>query len=159
EQTQAEIWSQVLGVDRVGVYDNFFELGGDSIISIQAVARAGQAVLRLTPRQLFQHQNIAELAGVAETFTLIEAEQTVVSGPLPVTPIQRWFFEQNLPNPHHFNQAILLEIHQALNASLLESVIKQLLAHHDALRTRFKPEEAGWKQEIASLDEITPFSR
>ena len=51
-----------MGVERVGVGDNFFELGGDSILSIQVVARAKQAGLHLTPRQVFQHQTIAELA-------------------------------------------------------------------------------------------------
>jgi len=51
---------QVLRVDRVGVQDNFFELGGDSILSIQIVARANTVGLKLTPRQLFEHQTVAE---------------------------------------------------------------------------------------------------
>ena len=50
EQVLAGIWAQVLGLERVGVEDNFFELGGDSILSIQIIARAGQAGLRLTRR-------------------------------------------------------------------------------------------------------------
>jgi aryl carrier-like protein len=67
EQTLAGIWMQVLHLDQVGVYDNFFELGGDSIRSIQIIAKANQAGLRLTPQDLFQHQTIAELAAVATT--------------------------------------------------------------------------------------------
>src|SRR6185503_9830233 len=47
EQTLVEIWQQVLGLKLVGVHDNFFELGGDSILSIQIIARANQAGLRL----------------------------------------------------------------------------------------------------------------
>ena len=62
EQTLADIWQQLLNVERVGINDNFFELGGDSILSIQIIARAAQAGIRLTPKQLFQHQTIAELA-------------------------------------------------------------------------------------------------
>src|SRR5439155_17880317 len=53
EHTIAGIWAEVLGARQVGVEDNFFELGGDSILSIQVVARARQAGLRLTPRDLF----------------------------------------------------------------------------------------------------------
>jgi amino acid adenylation domain-containing protein len=67
ESTLASIWAEVLGLERVGVHDNFFELGGDSILSIQIIARANRAGLRLTPKHLFQHQTIAELAMVANT--------------------------------------------------------------------------------------------
>ncbi|MGQ7174137.1 phosphopantetheine-binding protein, partial [Escherichia sp. R-CC3] len=50
---------------RIGTNDNFFEIGGDSILSIQIVARAKQAGLQLTPKQIFEHQTIAELAQVS----------------------------------------------------------------------------------------------
>ncbi|MCO2673315.1 amino acid adenylation domain-containing protein, partial [Pseudomonas aeruginosa] len=54
ERTLAEIWQDLLGVERVGLDDNFFALGGDSIVSIQVVSRARQAGLQLSPRDLFQ---------------------------------------------------------------------------------------------------------
>jgi amino acid adenylation domain-containing protein len=66
ERLLAEIWARVLRVERVGVRDNFFTLGGDSILGIQVIARANQAGLRLSPKDLFRHQTIAELAEVAE---------------------------------------------------------------------------------------------
>ena len=53
------------GLERVGIDDNFFDLGGDSIMSIQLVSRAGKAGLVLTPRDVFEHQTVAELAAVA----------------------------------------------------------------------------------------------
>ncbi|HEX8336347.1 MAG TPA: amino acid adenylation domain-containing protein, partial [Pyrinomonadaceae bacterium] len=65
EITLARIWEELLNVRRVGIHDNFFELGGDSIISIQVIARANRAGLSLTPRQLFQHQTVAELAAAS----------------------------------------------------------------------------------------------
>jgi amino acid adenylation domain-containing protein len=71
EQLLANLWAEVIGFkpsdDRptIGVQDNFFELGGDSILSIQVIARANQAGLSLTPRQLFEHPTIAGLASVA----------------------------------------------------------------------------------------------
>ena len=74
ESTLAGIWADVLGLERVGVHDNFFELGGDSILGIQVVARANRAGLRLTPKHLFQHQTIAELAAVAGSLPAIQAE-------------------------------------------------------------------------------------
>jgi amino acid adenylation domain-containing protein len=64
EQLLAQIWQQSLGLDHIGIHDNFFALGGDSILSIQIVVRARQAGLQITPRQIFQHQTIAQLATV-----------------------------------------------------------------------------------------------
>jgi aryl carrier-like protein len=137
EQALAEIWCEVLGLEQVGVHDNFFHLGGDSILSIQVIARANEAGLWLTPKQLFQHPTIAQLAEVAGTTIHIPAEQGQVSGPVPLIPIQHWFFEQELAQPQHFNQALLLESRQGLDAELLETAIGHLLEHHDGLRLRF----------------------
>jgi amino acid adenylation domain-containing protein len=65
ERTLADIWADVLRVGQVGVNDNFFELGGDSILSIQIVARAERAGLRLTVPQLWERPTVAELARLA----------------------------------------------------------------------------------------------
>ena len=130
------------------MHDNFFELGGDSILSIQIIARANQAGLRLTSKQLFQQQTIAELATVACVTPAIQAEQGLVTGPVPFTPIQHWFFEQEMPDPHHWNQAMLLEIRQPLDVSVMEKAVQHLLVHHDMLRARFRREADGWQQDI-----------
>ena len=62
EEQLAQIWSDVLKREAVSTDDNFFDLGGDSILVMQIVARAARAGLRLTPRLIFKHQTIAELA-------------------------------------------------------------------------------------------------
>src|SRR5262249_14737777 len=108
EAILCEVWASVLGVKQIGVFDNFFELGGDSILAIQIVARATQAGLRLAPGQIFQHQIVAELASVADLAGAAAiADGELVTGPVSLTPIQRWFFEQDFVEPHHFNQAIV----------------------------------------------------
>src|SRR4029079_5971726 len=108
EEILVNIWKEVLSVDRVGVNDNFFELGGDSIISIQIIFKANQAGLRISPKQIFQYQTIAELSSVIETDFKSTAEQGIVTGDVPLTPIQYWFFEHELPEPDHFNHSVLL---------------------------------------------------
>ena len=97
EEALADIWAEVLGLERVGVQDNFFELGGDSILAIQVVARASRSGLRLSPRLLFQHQTVAELAQAASLARPVQAEQGPVTGAAPLTPIQHWFFEHDPP--------------------------------------------------------------
>ncbi len=153
EKLLADIWAQVLRLERVGIHDNFFELGGDSILSMQIVARARQAQMQLTPKQLFQYQTIAELAAVSEVTSPIAPDTGPVVGPVPLTPIQRWFFEQDLPEPHHYNQARLLETPPHLDTAALQVALEHLLRHHDALRLRFARTEAGWQQRNAGPDE------
>jgi non-ribosomal peptide synthase protein (TIGR01720 family)/FkbM family methyltransferase len=155
EETLAGIWAQLLGGGRVGIHDNFFSLGGDSILSIQIVARANRAGLRLSPAQLFTHQTVAELATVAGTTAAVEAEQGVVTGAVPLTPAQHWFFALDIPDRHHWNQAVLLEPRRPLDATVLGAAVAHLFAHHDALRLRFVSDETGWRQ-INAGTEGTP---
>ncbi|HEX6289539.1 MAG TPA: condensation domain-containing protein, partial [Herpetosiphonaceae bacterium] len=150
EKTLAQIWAAVLRVERVGIHDNFFALGGDSILTIQIIARANQAGLRLSPKHLFQHQTIAQLAAVAGTTAQVIAEQQPMTGAVPLTPIQRWFFSLDLPEPHHFNQATLFQVRQPLDLTLLDQAVAHLLDHHDALRLRFVRDMQGWQQQIVA---------
>jgi acyl transferase domain-containing protein len=85
EQKLAEIWQELLGIESVGIHDNFFELGGDSIVSTQIVFKAKQIGLQLMPKQLFEHQTIADLATVAGTLPTIESEQELETGQPPLT--------------------------------------------------------------------------
>lgn len=158
EQLLANIWAEVLGVEQVGVQDNFFELGGDSILSIQIVARAKEAGLSLNPMQLFHHQTIAQLTAVANKTPELQTEQSLVTGEVPLTPIQHWFFEQNLPQLHHWNMSLLLETPPNVNPNWLEQVIQHLNQHHDALRLRFERVGASWQQ-IHASDGRVPLSQ
>ncbi|QLE48410.1 amino acid adenylation domain-containing protein [Nostoc sp. C057] len=156
EEKLTRIWEQVLRVEQIGIHDNFFELGGDSILSIQIISRAKVAGIELTIKQLFANQTIAQLATVAGTTKALAIEQGLVTGTLPLTPIQHWFFEQKLPEKHHFNQSFLLTVPSDLNLEILEQVWQQLLKHHDALRLRFTRTDTIWQQiHAAPTDNIT----
>ncbi|RMJ30018.1 non-ribosomal peptide synthase/polyketide synthase [Pseudomonas aeruginosa] len=148
ERTLAEIWQDLLGVERVGLDDNFFSLGGDSIVSIQVVSRARQAGLQLSPRDLFQHQSIRSLALAAKAGAAT-AEQGPASGEVALAPVQRWFFEQSIPNRQHWNQSLLLQARQPLDGDRLGRALERLQAQHDALRLRFREERGAWHQAYA----------
>jgi len=153
EATLVAIWREVLGRERVRVDDNFFELGGDSILSIQIIARANRAGLQLMPHQLFQHPTVAGLAAVAGTAPGIVSEQGEVSGAAPLTPIQHWFFEQELAVPAHYNQSLLLQTRRQLQAESLRAAVRGLLRQHDALHLRFERGVDSWRQWHAPLTE------
>ncbi|MGB3534215.1 MAG: amino acid adenylation domain-containing protein, partial [Microcoleaceae cyanobacterium] len=146
EKQLAKIWSQILRVNQISVNDNFFELGGDSILAIQVVSQANQAGLKITPKSIFKYQTLADLAATAEEKDIIQAEQGIITGSVPLTPIQHWFFEQNFTNPHHWNQSILLKVQSEISLNQLEIAFQTLLKHHDALRLYFEKNQVSWQQ-------------
>ncbi len=145
QKALAAIWSDVLGVEHVGLEDNFFELGGDSIISIQVVSRARQAGIRLSPRDLFQYQSVRSLALVATLEQASVIDQGPVGGEVILTPVQQ-SFAQAIPARQHWNQSLLLTPREALEPTRLEAALTQVLNHHDALRLRFAQRADGWLQ-------------
>ncbi|MBV4490402.1 non-ribosomal peptide synthetase [Pseudomonas oryzicola] len=150
EQQIAAIWADVLKREQVGLTDNFFELGGDSIISLQVVSRARQADIHFTPKELLQHQTVQGLASVARRSEAPALEQAAVTGPVPLIPVQRWFFEQALAAPDHWNQAVLLEPAQALDAALLRQALGDLHSHHDVLRLNAWQHDGHWQAAIGT---------
>ncbi len=66
EQTIAEVWATLLGIDRVGVNDNFFDLGGNSLLSIQAVAELEGHGLYLPIVKVYQHPTARACAAFLE---------------------------------------------------------------------------------------------
>jgi non-ribosomal peptide synthase protein (TIGR01720 family) len=158
EALLAQIWAEVLGLERVGIHANFFEVGGDSILSIQIVDRAGKLGLSISPKQIFEHPTIARLAAVSKFSQAAQpAQQEPLTGEVPLTPIQHWFFEQPLAVRQHWNQGLLLELHQPLTAEQGQALVMALLAQHDALRLRYRHGPHGWQQAYAELQPPVPF--
>jgi amino acid adenylation domain-containing protein/non-ribosomal peptide synthase protein (TIGR01720 family) len=149
EHALARIWADVLGVDRVGVEDNYFELGGDSILSIQVVSQARRDGLDLTSRDIFLYQTVASLAAGMAGATQPVADQGAVSGVVPLTPIQRWFFKTHTGRAEHFDQSVLIELAERPDEQALRRAFDAVLVHHDALRMRFERIDGEWRQHNA----------
>ncbi|HEY0019273.1 MAG TPA: amino acid adenylation domain-containing protein [Longimicrobium sp.] len=156
EETLARLWAEALGRERVGAHENFFELGGDSILSILVIGRAADHGIRITPRQMFLHPTIAELATVAGTAAPVQAEQGPVTGPAPLTPSQQWFFDGEPADPHHWNHAAYVALPHGADPAVVGAALEALAAHHDALRLRFERGEDGWRQWLAEPGEPVP---
>jgi amino acid adenylation domain-containing protein/non-ribosomal peptide synthase protein (TIGR01720 family) len=156
EKTLSAVWSKALRVENVGIEDNFFELGGDSILSIQIISAARREGLKLTPKLLFANQTIASLASVAGVAEGEAASVTEVAGDVPLTPIAKWFFEQNLEDLHHYNQAFLFTVTENLDHGILERALAELSRHHDALRLRAMLDNGAWKMSYSDSSEAPP---
>ncbi|MEM6252547.1 MAG: amino acid adenylation domain-containing protein [Cyanobacteria bacterium P01_D01_bin.156] len=157
EQKLVSIWQGLLQ-QSVGLHDNFFELGGDSILAIQAIARAQQMDLHFSPRDLFQYSTVAQLATIAQKHPQRLVSQKPIVGTIPLTPIQHWFFEQQLNHPHHWNQSVLLKVQQPLETEILSKALGQLMTHHDSLRATFYLTETGWQQRYGEPSTAVPIA-
>ncbi|MFY1663608.1 amino acid adenylation domain-containing protein [Pseudomonas sp. Pseu.R1] len=159
EATLAALWEKALNVEAVGRHDNFFTLGGDSILSLQIIARARRQGIRLTPKQLFEKQTIAELAQVAVVAEAKPAAAAVAAPVAPrdfaLTPIQARFFALPVAQRSHWNQSLLLNLPNALDTTLLQQVLSALLAQHDSLRLSFHQGDDGqWLQRYRDSENV-----
>jgi len=135
-------WREVLGRDDISIDDNFFALGGDSIQAIQVISRARANGLTLSVRDLFAHQTVAALAEqVPHASTAVRYQ--AVEGPVPLTPIQHWFFSEHPEGANHWNQSVLLAADQALAVAPLRQALDAVMQRHDALRLRYQRDADG----------------
>ncbi len=157
EKALAQIWTQVLRIERVGIHDNFFELGGDSIRSIQVLAKSQERGLNFSLQQLFQHQTIYELAqevNLAESsslwkqkterFSLIAASDrqklpSNIEDAYPLARIQAGviFHSQYSPDSPMYHDIFLYELRIRFDVELFQQAIQQLVNRHPILRTSF----------------------
>ena len=88
EQTLAQIWSEVLRVERVGRHDNFFELGGHSLLVVRVIDRMRAAGLHADIRTLFTASTLVALAGTVrrEAQTITVPANAIVAGTDTITP-------------------------------------------------------------------------
>ncbi|HXM56744.1 MAG TPA: condensation domain-containing protein, partial [Candidatus Dormibacteraeota bacterium] len=133
------------GAERVGVHDNYFELGGDSILSILIATRARRAGLELTPRDLFQHQTVAELAAAVAPLPGDDA------GDLPLLPLAR-----DLLVAGQQQERLVVALAEPLTLDLLGGALEHVAAQHEALRLwpSPRPEPAGDGRVRLALPEL-----
>jgi amino acid adenylation domain-containing protein/non-ribosomal peptide synthase protein (TIGR01720 family) len=157
EKTLTKIWEEALRISHVGIKDDFFELGGDSILCLQMIAKATTVGIHFTPRDLFNNPTIAELAPHVKKGLRQRDLWQKTEGEIPLTPVQQWFFEQSLPHPEHWNQAILLDLKQELGISLLRTTLMQIAQNHEAMKLRFRKTDNGWTQYLVNDDKALTF--
>jgi len=140
-------WSAVLENDNFGVNDEFFSIGGDSIKAIQIASRMRNKGFNVEIRDLFRNPTIAELS---EFVVPIEKEidQAIVTGKLPLTPIQIDFLGLSETDMHHYNQSVMLYSKERLELDAINRVFGKIQEHHDMLRTTLKYENESYFQVI-----------
>ena len=162
EEILADIYAQVLGLDRVGVDESFFELGGDSILSMQVVARARAAGVLFRPRDVFVEQTVARLA---QTATVADTAADLIDdgvGPVIATPIIGWLQSQEAAGSpvDHFNQTVVVQAPSGTSEADVLVMLQTLLDQHAMLRLRVDDDGAGgWSLTVPEAGSVDARSR
>ncbi|MGD2090215.1 MAG: amino acid adenylation domain-containing protein [Candidatus Aminicenantes bacterium] len=141
ESKLTEVFQSVLGRNTIGIDENFFMIGGDSIKSIQIASRLHKIGFKLKMRDIFQNPTIMELAPLIKRVEHV-LDQSLVTGIVPLTPIQREFLIRPRTHQNHYNQAVMLYREEGFEEELIKTIFAKLTEHHDVLRMTFK-KEAG----------------
>lgn len=140
------ILEDIFSGKRIGINDNFYELGGDSIKSIQMASRLRQRGYKLLLKDIVKHPVIRDLATFVKATAAPAAQDGPSAGMIPLSPIQKLFFEQKTGNYNHYNQAVTLR-GTNMAEDVLKSALTELARFHDTLRIRFRKKEGGeWEQ-------------
>ncbi|MBV9772554.1 MAG: amino acid adenylation domain-containing protein, partial [Gemmatimonadetes bacterium] len=149
EEVLCGIWSEVLGVERVGVHDDFFELGGHSLVANRVVSRVAEALgVDLPIRLVFEAPTVARLAGSVEAARRAGADGAappIARAPrdgaagLPLSFAQRrlWLIDRLEPGSPAYNMAYALRLRGSLDVGALRGALDELVRRHEALRTVF----------------------
>ncbi|HEX8697018.1 MAG TPA: amino acid adenylation domain-containing protein, partial [Longimicrobium sp.] len=159
EQALAEVWADVLGVERVGRWDHFFELGGHSLLAVQVVSRLRQVLgVEAALGEVFERPVLADFArglAPAARAELPEIGPADRTGRLPLSFAQQrlWFLEQlgGLGGAYHVRRG--LRLRGELDRAALSRALDRVVARHEALRTTFAVVDGEPEQRIAPAEE------
>ena len=159
ETRLAEVWAEVLQMEKVGRHDNFFELGGHSLLAVRVVSRLQQVLsVEVAIRDLFAHAELADLArhlqgaAHAELSRIVPAKR---SGRLPLSFAQQrlWFLAQMEGGSAAYHIPLGLHLKGDLNRTALGRALDRILVRHEVLRTTFAFLDGEPVQQIGAVEE------
>ncbi len=162
ERTIADLWADLLNLDRVGVEDNFFHLGGHSLLVAQALSRLRQAFsLEMPLTEFFRRPTVAALAERIERGAQGKPSSDIPEPPpirrpprggrpLPLSFAQQrvWFMDQLVVGGNMaYNFQVAIWLRGPLRVEALKSALGEIVRRHEVLRTTF-PEVDGWPCQV-----------
>ena len=141
----ANIWSQILGLERVSINDNFFALGGHSLLIVQVINQITRELsVEISLRQVFQTPVLAELAQIIDNtdqknsqIPTIPQRPNPESAALSFAQQRLWFLEQLEPGRVDYHISSGCRFLGSLNIPVLQQALDAIVVHHEILRTNF----------------------
>ncbi|HEU0055523.1 MAG TPA: amino acid adenylation domain-containing protein, partial [Longimicrobium sp.] len=158
EAALAAVWSEVLGVERVGRGDDFFALGGHSLLAVRVISRVRQALaVEVALGELFARPVLGDFARALESAARTELppiEPVSRDGRVPLSFAQQrlWFLERmgGLGSTYHIRTR--LRLRGELDRDALVRALDAIVARHESLRTTFAEVDGVPEQRIAPAE-------
>jgi amino acid adenylation domain-containing protein len=158
EEVLATIWSEVLGLDRIGVHESFFDLGGHSLLASRVVSRIRDAFrVEIPLRNVFEAPTLGGLAEriesqlrVREQLDSPQLAPVPREGDLPLSFAQRrlWFLHQIDPVDFAYSIPLAVRLLGRLHVSALVRSLEEIAGRHESLRTTFHEQEGEAVQRV-----------
>ncbi|HYG62093.1 MAG TPA: amino acid adenylation domain-containing protein, partial [Thermoanaerobaculia bacterium] len=159
EEVVADVWSELLAVERVGIHDDFFGLGGHSLLGARLMSRLFHVFgVELPLRALFEFPTVAGLAaqlaaalrqGAGSETPPIERVEGEAEAPLSFAQQRLWWIHQLEPESPAYNLPVALRLHGRFIPQLLEAALGEIVRRHEVLRTTFPAVEGRPVQRIS----------
>ncbi|MEV0299404.1 non-ribosomal peptide synthase/polyketide synthase, partial [Nocardia sp. NPDC050710] len=163
EEIVAQVFADVLGIERVGADDDFFALGGNSLSATQVVARIGAALdTRVPVRMVFEASTPAALAVTVERHAGAGGHRALVAGPRPervplsLAQQRMWFLNQFDPDSAAYNVPGAVRLTGDLDVAALQQAVADVIARHETLRTVYPEQDGAAYQVILPVDRAVP---
>ena len=154
EEWLAAVWSELLGVERIGAHDSFFDLGGHSLLAVRVLSRVRDAFgAELPLKALFESPTLADLAARIGSGEIVQAppirrREGTEPPPLSFGQERLWFLDRLEPGSAAYNIVGVVRLDGRLDAAALAAALDGVVRRHEALRTVFAQGPAGLVQEI-----------
>ncbi|PHB36096.1 condensation domain-containing protein, partial [Bacillus pseudomycoides] len=163
EELLVDIWSEILKIEKIGIYDNFFDLGGHSLLATQVTSRIRDVLqIELPLRTFFEDPTVA---GILNNIEKMKRDSSY-SQNLPIQPVTReenlplsfaqqrlWFLDQLEPGNVSYNIPAAISFKGTLNVQALNESINEIIRRHEILRTVFKEVEGKPVQVVAPFQQ------
>ncbi|MFE9327902.1 amino acid adenylation domain-containing protein [Nocardia sp. NPDC052278] len=168
ERSVAEVFADVLGIERVGADDDFFDLGGNSLVATRVVARLGAAIGNRVPvRAVFEAPTVAALAAAVAPGAGQRREVPLVAGarpaqiPLSLAQQRMWFLNQFDTESAVNNLPVAVRLTGALDIAALQQAVADLVERHETLRTVYPADRDGIAHQVIvpaaqAVPDLTP---
>ncbi|MGC1139743.1 condensation domain-containing protein, partial [Bacillus sp. B38] len=155
QETLASVWSDVLGVEKIGIHDNFFDLGGHSLKATVLINKLYEVLqMNVSLKAIFDHQTVKELSEYLEDQVEIRYEQIPVCAIQDVYEIssaqKRMYMVQQLERGTVYNMPRLFAVKGDIDSKKVEKIFRKLVDRHESLRTSFKDVNGDIVQKIHS---------